>query len=341
MVSLSAVRTHNSSLKYFSPGLVAVFVGGTSGIGFATAREFVRSTNSPHVYLVGRNPTEASRIIDELQQINPSSKLDFIKSDVSLLRNVDEVCKEIKEKENKINLLFMTVGYLTFQGRNETTEGLDRKLSLHYYARMRFAQQLAPLLTTAAKDPDPKANLSRVVTVLDPNISRNFTPNFEDLDLKTTFSLKNCGTHASAMNNFAIEHFAKAYPDSSFCHAYPSGVNTGIMREQGPVMSAIWNVVGKTVFKPFMVDLTESGERHVYASTAPQFAPKANAGGVQDAAKGSDEVTGSGAYQLSWNGEVFGPSKKLETMRSNGAEDKIWGHTEQVFKKICEEGGKV
>ncbi|KAJ4374222.1 hypothetical protein N0V83_002963 [Neocucurbitaria cava] len=138
MVSLSEVRAHNASLKSLPAGLVAVFVGGTSGIGLFTARELVRNTTSPTIYLIGRNATEASKIIEELRTINTSSQVSFIQKDVSLLKNVDEACREIKTKEKQVNLLFMTCGYLTLKGRDETAEGLDRKFALHYYTRMRF-----------------------------------------------------------------------------------------------------------------------------------------------------------------------------------------------------------
>ena len=93
-------------------------MGGTSGIGETTAREFVRHTVQPRVYLVGRNEPEASRIITDLQAINPQGKISFLKSDVSLLRSVDTTCDEIKAKEEKINLLFMSPGIMTLKGRD-------------------------------------------------------------------------------------------------------------------------------------------------------------------------------------------------------------------------------
>jgi short-subunit dehydrogenase len=92
-------------------------VGGTSGIGETTAREFVRYTPSPKVYLVGRSQADADRIIAEFKQINSKSQVEFIKSDVSLLRNVDKVCDEIKAREKKINLLVLSCGILTTAGR--------------------------------------------------------------------------------------------------------------------------------------------------------------------------------------------------------------------------------
>lgn len=100
------------------PANFALEVGGTSGIGETTAREFVRNTVEPHVYLVGRNEAQASRILEELKKINPGGKNTFIKSDVSLLKNVDAACEEINAKEEKVNLLFLSPGYLSLESRN-------------------------------------------------------------------------------------------------------------------------------------------------------------------------------------------------------------------------------
>lgn len=93
-------------------------MGGTAGIGAATAREFVRSAVKPTVYLVGRNEAQASMIIGELQSLNPDGKMDFIKSDITLLRNVDKACETIQGKEDRINLLFMTPGFASLKGRD-------------------------------------------------------------------------------------------------------------------------------------------------------------------------------------------------------------------------------
>jgi NAD(P)-dependent dehydrogenase (short-subunit alcohol dehydrogenase family) len=333
IISLAQVRTHNSTLNSLTPGLVAIFVGGTSGISHYTAREFARNTISPHIYLIGRNESEATRIKQELQSINSSSIVDFNKRDVSLLREVDEACKVIKEREKKVNLLFMTIGALTLKGRDETKEGLDRKFALHYYSRMRFAQNLMPELTAAANDTDPNANLSRVVSVYDPFVGKKGGLNFADLSLKTSFSLGACATHASAMQNFALGRFARLYPATSFIHDQPGAVETGLVKN--PLWRAICFLA-----RPFLVDKVESGERHLFEATASRYAPRIKAEGVQDVALGADDVKGSGYYQLSWNGAASGASKQEVDMRADGAEEKIWEHTEEVFEKVCEEGGK-
>ena len=332
MASLAEVRAHNSTLKNLAPGLVAIFVGGTSGISLYTAREFARNTRSPHIYLIGRNETEATRISQELKTINPTSTIDFIKKDVSLLRKVDEACKEIKEKEKKVNLLFMTIGILTLSGRDETEEGLDKKQSLHYYARMRFIQNLSPLLTAAANEADPNSTLSRVVSVYDPFLGRSNKPNFSDLSLKSSFSLRNCSNHSSAMQNFALERFARLYPQTSFIHKQPGAVQTGLGKQ--PLWKPLYFLL-----KPLLVDRKESGERHLFAATAPRYAPRAKAND-EGVVQGADGVTGSGSYHLNWSCEAYGDCETAKEMRDSGAEEKIWTHTEQVYKTICEDGGK-
>jgi len=57
-----------------------------------------------------------------------AGKAIFIQRDISLLRHVDELCAELREREPKINCLFLTAGYMTLKGRTETAEGIDQKM---------------------------------------------------------------------------------------------------------------------------------------------------------------------------------------------------------------------
>jgi short-subunit dehydrogenase len=78
----------------------------------------VRHTVKPRIYLVGRSQEQADLLKQEFQVLNPESQINFIKSDVAQLRNVDQVCEEIKAKEDRINLLFLSAGIMTLRGRD-------------------------------------------------------------------------------------------------------------------------------------------------------------------------------------------------------------------------------
>jgi NAD(P)-dependent dehydrogenase (short-subunit alcohol dehydrogenase family) len=120
MPSLPTIRASNALLRSTLKSPTALFVGGTSGIGASTLRQLARHTESPTAYIIGRNETRAKPFLSELRSLNGNGKFHFIEADVSRVRNVDVACKEILDRENKLNFLFMTPGGISLGGRNGT-----------------------------------------------------------------------------------------------------------------------------------------------------------------------------------------------------------------------------
>lgn len=113
MVSFKAIQASNARIPSVLPsGLVAVFVGGTSGIGEYTLKEFVRRTRHPRIYNIGRSQQSSDRIADECKELNADAQYTFIQADVSLIRSVDAVCEQIKAKEKAIHVLCLSIGTL-------------------------------------------------------------------------------------------------------------------------------------------------------------------------------------------------------------------------------------
>lgn len=111
MVTLTDIQASNAQIATsLPPGLVAVFVGATNGIGEYTLKEFARHVRQPRVYFVGRSQEAGDRVVAECRELNSEGEFIFIKADVSLLKNVDDVCRKIASKEKCINLLFLTCG---------------------------------------------------------------------------------------------------------------------------------------------------------------------------------------------------------------------------------------
>lgn len=113
MVSLEEVHASNACVASELPsGLIAVFVGATSGIGEYTLKQFAKHARRPRIYFVGRSKEAGERIATECKASNPEGSFTFIRADVSLIRTVDEVCNDIKHKEDVINLLFLSAGVI-------------------------------------------------------------------------------------------------------------------------------------------------------------------------------------------------------------------------------------
>ncbi|CAD0021126.1 unnamed protein product [Aureobasidium pullulans] len=105
MVSLESIRTSNLEARNLE-NLVAVFV----------KELFLRAT-TPRAYIIGSQDV-ADKLCKELEDLNPGSKAVFIKKDISILKNVDEVCEELQRREKKINILFLSAGYMSLGGRS-------------------------------------------------------------------------------------------------------------------------------------------------------------------------------------------------------------------------------
>lgn len=76
------------------------------------------ASTQPHLYIVGQNEARGGSLVKELRALNKRAKLTFIRSDLTLLRNVDRVCSAIAKEQTRVNLLFMTAGILSMGGRD-------------------------------------------------------------------------------------------------------------------------------------------------------------------------------------------------------------------------------
>jgi NAD(P)-dependent dehydrogenase (short-subunit alcohol dehydrogenase family) len=128
MVKLEAVRSANAALVQRQP-LVAVFFGGTSGIGHYTLRALAAAEGKGgkglRAYIVGRKAQIADSIIAECRILCPDGEFIFIKvDDLSLMKEVDRVCADIiqqeesKTKTPRIDYLMVSQGGPIFRPRN-------------------------------------------------------------------------------------------------------------------------------------------------------------------------------------------------------------------------------
>jgi NAD(P)-dependent dehydrogenase (short-subunit alcohol dehydrogenase family) len=129
-------------------------VGGTSGVGEAMAKAFARYTKgNARIIIVGRNKAAAEAIFASFPKptaVSDSGPLHgFVHCDATLMKNVHATAKDLLAKLHTINFLILSPGYLATGGRDETEEGIDKRLALSYYARWKFIQDLMPLLQKA------------------------------------------------------------------------------------------------------------------------------------------------------------------------------------------------
>ena len=200
MSTLVSIRSSNAVLSPFYPP-VAVFVGGTSGVGQAMAEALGRYTKgNATIIIAGRNRAAADAIIAKLPKpTTPGVSHEFVECDATLMKNVRAATKEILARHPKIHFLVMSPGYLTLRGRDETEEGIDRKLALNYYARWTFATGLLPALKRAKEDGED----AKVFSVM--AAGRGGEIDVEDLGLKKSYSVLKAALASPTYNDLMME----------------------------------------------------------------------------------------------------------------------------------------
>ncbi|KAK4900217.1 hypothetical protein LTR27_002441 [Elasticomyces elasticus] len=239
MVALSEVHSANAALNKTHSSSTAVFIGATRGIGLATLRAFAKHIPNPTAIIIGRSRTAFASELENLQQINLNGTYTFIESEITLIKEIDAVCETIKRKLNdsKIDLLITSQGYISFAGRETNADGLDNSISLRYYGRVRFTQNLLPVMATHGG----------VISILAGGQEGKIIE--DDLDLERSYSI----------------------PQSAA--QFASLTSTGLL---GRSATGVLGVVFRWVLEPllglFSAKAEGVGERMLYYGTAAEFA---------------------------------------------------------------------
>jgi NAD(P)-dependent dehydrogenase (short-subunit alcohol dehydrogenase family) len=84
-------------------GKIALITGGNSGIGLATAREFVNQ--GAYVFITGRRDAELARAVKEIGR-----NVTGVQGDVSNLGDLDRLFAQIKREKSKLDIVFANAG---------------------------------------------------------------------------------------------------------------------------------------------------------------------------------------------------------------------------------------
>ena len=209
---------------------------------------------------------------------------------------------------------------------------------MNYYSRMRFITNLLPLLRTASTT---APHLSRSLSVLGPGNEQKI--NFDDLDLKNTFSGSRCAGHSIVMNDFMVEELASRETGTAFVHSSPFVVVSGAAREL-PLWARVAIKIATPVLRIFAVGEEETGARQLFLATSGLYPPAKSATGSATAAgtpvpkglavvKGMDGKVGSGGYTLNYDGEIAGKKSILDEYHKKGVGKIVWEHTIRMFEK--------
>jgi NAD(P)-dependent dehydrogenase (short-subunit alcohol dehydrogenase family) len=96
-------------------GKVAVITGGTSGIGLATAKRFVKE--GAYVFITGRRKKELDAAVNEIGE-----NVTGVVGDVSKVADLDQLYETVKAQKGRVDVVFANAGGGEFAPLGEITE---------------------------------------------------------------------------------------------------------------------------------------------------------------------------------------------------------------------------
>src|SRR5438034_9586467 len=96
-------------------GKIALITGGNSGIGLATAKQFVNE--GAYVFITGRREPELARAVKEIGR-----NVTGVQGDVANLADLDRLFAQIKREKGKLDIVFANAGTAQFAPLGKITE---------------------------------------------------------------------------------------------------------------------------------------------------------------------------------------------------------------------------
>ncbi|HEX9002171.1 MAG TPA: glucose 1-dehydrogenase [Blastocatellia bacterium] len=123
---------------------VAVITGGNSGIGLATAKQFV--AEGAQVFITGRRQSELDAAVKQI-----GGNVIGVQGDVSNLADLDRLFATVKEKAGRVDVLFANAGGGEFARLGEITEAhFDKIFNINVKGLLFTVQKALPLFPDGA-----------------------------------------------------------------------------------------------------------------------------------------------------------------------------------------------
>ena len=343
MVAIDEIRRINADY-YKNRPFVAVFVGGTQGIGRYAAEALANLYSTQpetalRVYIIGRNKSSADQVLESCRRHCALGEFIFVQADnLALIGDVDATSAKILNMERerqdpRIDLLVQTQAQILFGPRKDTGEGLDQMMSLVYYSRIRFISQLMPLLEVSSS-PDG----AHVVSVdAAGTVGKLFRNDLSLLD-PSHYNYMNVKSHAAYMTTMAFEKLASQHRHLAFVYTYPGFVFGPAIEDPSLPW---WFKAPMAIAKPllrmtFATPPEESGSRTLFLAT-PAFASAQSNRDKGELVNGTNGSSGSGCYAVGSRCDPIATRSDTtlyHELREDGFLEEVWAHTMETFHRI-------
>lgn len=236
-------------------GKVCLVTGGTSGIGYVTARELAKV--EANVVITARSEEKGKRSVEKLRAESGNSKINALIADFSFQSQVRKLVEEFKRQYDRLDVLINNAGAIYFR-RTLTQDGIEMTFA---------ANQLAPfLLTNLLLERLVSSAPARVVNVAS-NAHEGHVINFDDLEGERNYSFMNAYGQSKLANVMFTYELDRRLAGSEVTvnAVHPGYVGTNMGGNNG------WLV---RLFLPinrlWAIDVDQGAETVIYLASSPE-----------------------------------------------------------------------
>ncbi|UJR38689.1 hypothetical protein I4U23_031355 [Adineta vaga] len=124
-------------------GKIALITGGSEGIGFSTAQQFI-AEGIEHVFITGRR----QEILDKAVEILGNKYVTAVQNDATKMTDLDKLYSIIKKEKGRLDILFVNAGIGDLAPLEKVTEEhFDKVFNINVKAVLFTVQKALPIFT--------------------------------------------------------------------------------------------------------------------------------------------------------------------------------------------------
>ncbi len=184
-------------------GKTVLITGGTTGIGFTTARTL--AARGAAVTIVGRNPQRGEQAVRAIRVAVKGAEIRFERADLSLLDENRRLARIVAESMDHLDVLINNAGAV-FMRRQVTADNLEATFALNHMSYF--------LLTNLLLDRLRAAEAGRIIVVASIAHQRTVL-DFDDLQCAQRYSARTAYSRSKLANIMFAYALARRLKDSS------------------------------------------------------------------------------------------------------------------------------
>lgn len=211
-----------------------LITGGTSGIGFETAK--VLAAKGANIFIVGRSKTKAEEAVQQITAATGNTNVKYFLADFSSQKSIRALAEEIKKNLDHLDVLINNAGAV-FPEFQLSEDGLEMTIATNHFAYFLLTNLLLPLIN--------KSEAGRIVNVASGSHYQGKI-NFESFTKNNGYFVLTAYGQSKLANVLFTQELADRlkYTNVTVNSLHPGMVKTNIGNKKMPwFSSAVWSFI--------------------------------------------------------------------------------------------------